>query len=178
MLNYTITTEKTWSRILGDLDETFRKWMVGVWNVACTLPPPRTARQSQTLAERRVQVTWRRGKRDYTLTMDRQSRAVDNLLVLQLAIEALRLNEKRGIAETLAEAYRQEFPALPAPGQTSATRPAGPYAVLHLQSDAPIEVCEAAYRALAKQAHPDAGGSHARMAALAEAIETIRKERA
>jgi hypothetical protein len=39
-------------------------------------------------------------------------------------------------------------------------------------------VCEAAYRALAKESHTDAGGSDERMRALNAAIEAIRKEKA
>jgi hypothetical protein len=177
--SYSITTDKTWSRILDDLDETFRKWGITSWNVQCDLPPTRTVRQNQTMQERRVMITWKRRDKQHSLTMDKQTRAVDNLLVLQLAIEALRLNEKRGIAATLAEAYRQEFPALPAPeyGRDNPA-PTAAYRTLFVQPDAPIEVCEAAFKALAKSAHPDTGGTSARFAAIVMAIEAIRKERA
>ena len=115
--------------------------------------------------------------------MSRQRRAVDNLLVCWLIIEALRLNEARGFTEQIAAVYRQEFPALPAPGQTGQpaaqpTRIDGAYALLHLRSTAPIEVCEAAYRALSKLFHPDVTGSSATQQSLNAAIETIRKEKA
>ena len=40
---------------------------------------------------------------------------------------------------------------------------------------APLDVAEAAYRALAKKAHPDAGGDPERFRRLTEAIEWIRK---
>lgn len=111
--------------------------------------------------------------------MAKQDRAVDNLRVLYLVVEALRLNESRGLAETAAAAYRQEYPALPAP--TSGTPPSvstGPYALLHVRNNAPIEVVEAAYRAMSKLFHPDRAGSSATQQALNEAIEVIRKERA
>jgi hypothetical protein len=49
--------------------------------------------------------------------------------------------------------------------------------VLHLSPDTPLPVAEAAYRALAKQAHPDAGGSSDQMQRLNAAIERVRKER-
>lgn len=180
-MSYRITTDKTWARILDDLEETFRKWPVRDWKVDCALPANRVARKLQTLEERLVTVIWWRKDRRFELRMARQDRAVDNLLVLQLVIEALRLNDKRGIAETLAEAYRQEYPALPAPGGVHVTQAeataATPYQRLSVLRSAPIEVCEAAYRALAKKAHPDAGGSVSEMAQLTAAIEAIRKER-
>jgi hypothetical protein len=54
-------------------------------------------------------------------------------------------------------------------------RAAGPWGVLHLAPGAPLDVAEAAYRALAKKAHPDAGGDPERFRRLTEAIEWIRK---
>lgn len=178
-VTYSLTTDKTWSRILDDLDETLRKWPAQLVRVECQLQANRTSRKQQTPAERRVSITWRRRGKERTLAMDTQGRAVDNLLVLQLVLEALRLNEKRGISEAVAEVYRQEFPALPAPREAPApTSVSGPYAVLHLQPGAPIEVCEAAYRALARRYHPDAGGdSDEQMTALNAAIAAIRKEK-
>ena len=51
------------------------------------------------------------------------------------------------------------------------------YVALGVLPSAPRAVIEAAYRALAKDAHPDVGGSEARMRALNAAIASIRKER-
>jgi curved DNA-binding protein CbpA len=51
------------------------------------------------------------------------------------------------------------------------------YVTLGVLPSAPRTVIEAAYRALAKGAHPDVGGSEARMQALNAAMATIRKER-
>ena len=48
---------------------------------------------------------------------------------------------------------------------------------LHVAPDAPLAVAEAAWRALSKSAHPDAGGSDAAMARLNAAIDTIRATR-
>ena len=49
-----------------------------------------------------------------------------------------------------------------------------PWQVLHLRPDAPSEVIEAAYRALAKRLHPDAGGSVVAMAAVNSAYDAVR----
>lgn len=51
-----------------------------------------------------------------------------------------------------------------------------PYAILRVEEGAPLAVCEAAYRALAKEYHPDRGGSPARFRRLTDAIERIRDE--
>jgi len=51
------------------------------------------------------------------------------------------------------------------------------YLTLGVLRSAPRAVIEAAYRALAKDAHPDVGGSEARMRVLNAAIASIRKER-
>lgn len=178
---YTVTTEKTWSRILDDLEESFRKWgsvQLG-WRVETVLAPRSATKVNQTQQERTVALHWKRRNKDYAITMKNQSRAVDNLLVIWLIVEALRLNEARGFAAQIAEVYRQEFPALPAPGQTSAVSPLAddPYTVLYLYPGAPLIVAEAAYKALARLAHPDAGGSEDVMASLNEAIAAIRKQR-
>ena len=179
---YHVTTDKTWARILDDIDESFRKWgnVAPGWRVDALLAPRSATKQNQTPEERTVTLHWQRKGKAYQIAMGRQWRAVDNLLVIWLIVETLRLNDARGYAQQVAEVYRTEFPALPAPGHASAAAaaPSGadPYRVLWVRVGAPLAVCEAAYRALAKQAHADAGGSDARMRELNAAIEAIRKE--
>lgn len=175
---YNLTTEKTWSETLDDLAETFRKWRVAKWSVEPANPGRRAANKHQSQQERMVTLRYTRRGNEVVLTMAKQDRAVDNLRVLYLVVEALRLNESRGLAETAAAAYCQEYPALPPP--TSGTPPGvstGPYALLHVRNNAPIEVIEAAYRALSKLFHPDRTGSTAVQQSLNAAIEAIRKER-
>jgi DnaJ-domain-containing protein 1 len=52
-----------------------------------------------------------------------------------------------------------------------------PYVVLGLWPGAPLVTCEAAYRALVKLVHPDAGGDPAAFRRLTAAIQGIRKRR-
>jgi len=52
--------------------------------------------------------------------------------------------------------------------------PADAYRTLHLRETAPAELVDAAFRVLAKTAHPDAGGSHERMLELAAARDACR----
>ena len=55
--------------------------------------------------------------------------------------------------------------------------PDSPYAVLGIRQDAPTLVVKAAYRALAKTAHPDAGGTAEQWKKIKEAYEQIMNER-
>lgn len=177
-MSYRLTTDKSWAATLDDLAETFRKWGVGRWAVEPTNPGRKASNRFQSREERTVLLTYTKSGRDVRLEMGAQDRAVDNLRVLYLVVEALRLNEARGLAASVADAYRQTYPALPAPASTASALPASShYATLGVQPGAALVVAEAAYRALAKAAHADAGGSDARMRELNGAIEAIRKER-
>lgn len=113
-----------------------------------------------------VVITYVKDEKNIVLEMNTQERAVDNFRVLFLAIEAMRLNEKRGIADTVAKAYLQ----LGAPSTFD------PYQILGLQKGLPISVYEAQYKELAKKNHTDLGGSPEKMKEINEAIATIRKE--
>ena len=99
--------------------------------------------------------------------MDKQQRATDNLRVLYLAVEAMRLNEKRGLGEIVESAYLQ----LAAPSQAI-----DPYELLEIRPDASLEVAEAVYKAKVRNIHPDRGGSSEHMKALNRAIDEIRKK--
>ena len=52
--------------------------------------------------------------------------------------------------------------------------PANAWRTLHLRETAPPELVDAAFRVLAKAAHPDAGGSHEQMLELAAARDACR----
>lgn len=49
------------------------------------------------------------------------------------------------------------------------------FALLHLDPSAPLEVIQAVWRALARHAHPDAGGNVERMKALNHAYDVARR---
>ena len=51
------------------------------------------------------------------------------------------------------------------------------WSTLHLRPGAPVEVVEAAYRALALLYHPDRGGDTDRMQEINAAIEGLRRAR-
>ena len=168
MKTYTISTRVSWDETLRELGETFRKWGIYEWTVSPVRPRARADRHYQTDEERTVTLIYTHGSgRDVRLTMDKQTRAQDNLRVLYLATEALRMNETRGIDNVIADAYLQ----LAAPSHVD------PWEVLGIRPDADIEIVHAAYKARAKTVHPDHGGSAEAMKDLNDAYDRIKKER-
>lgn len=166
MSSYTVRTDKSWQETMQELDETMSKWGIEEWDINY----PRGARLAgmrQTEADRTVILTYTKDSRPITLTMGTQARAVDNLRVLYLAIEAMRLNEKRGLGEVIQEAYLQ----LAEPDAAI-----DPYQVIGVRPDVSLKVAEAAYKVKVRTAHPDVGGSAEQMKKLNDAIEVIRKK--
>jgi len=84
-------------------------------------------------------------------------------------IEALRLAQQRGILDTLVMAGLAMLPA--------GAALVDPYELLGVRSDATNSVVDAAYRARARDLHPDAGGNNDAMRALNEARDKIKQER-
>lgn len=177
--------QKTWSELIQQLDDTKRKWGIGELTIANALPPKSRQKRYQSDDERTVTLGfafYSGGRREIKLVVKREQTATENLALIATALEMIRMAQVRGVSDLLVKLYRQMYP-LPAPAPLPP--PPGPapripphYAVLHLAPDAPLAVCEASYRALARTAHPDQGGSTAQMQRLNLAIETIRKERA
>lgn len=166
MSSYSLRTPLSYTRTLEDLAESFGKWRVQEWEVRPMRVDGRVSWYGR--AERAVTLRYfpRGASAPVVLTMDKQDRPQDNLRVLYLAIEAMRLNEARGISDVVRDAYMQ----LAAPA-----RERDPFEVLGVRSDAAPEIIEAAYRAAAKKAHPDAGGTDEQMAALNAAYEAVRR---
>lgn len=155
---YSINTRKTWEETLSDLHECFRKWGVEDWNawrigggapVALRWQPP--------------------GGNEVRLTMRNHAWAEDNIRVLFLAADAMRLNEARGIGAVMAEAYLQ----LAAPSAQT-----DPYQLLGVRPDAAMQDIEDMFRIKARRAHPDVeGGNNEAMKELNDAMERIKQER-
>jgi len=168
-MSYDLTTRKSWAETRAEFRETFRKWGINDWNIIANLTPTRAGNYYQREDERSVTLRYTsRGGQDVRLTMAKQARAVDNLRVLWLAVEAMRLNEARGIGEVLREAYAQ----LPAPANYC-----DPYEVLGVRPDADMADIDAVYRSRARRAHSDTGGSDEEMKELNAAMERIREDR-
>lgn len=159
MPKYHLSTSKTWAATIKDLDETFRKWGINRWSVEPTRQPKASERQAVTLRY------WRNNG-EVVLPMGKQWKAVDNLRVLYLAVEAMRMNELRGISDVVASAYAQ----LPVPKEAN-----DPYAVLRVDPAWSLAEIEGVWKARLKSNHPDRGGSTEMTAKLNAAMEEIRR---
>lgn len=95
------------------------------------------------------------------IAIDAYYRVRDNLAAIAATLEAMRAIERHGGAQILERAFTG-FAALSAPGKNW-------WDVLEVRPDASRDVIEANFRRLARDRHPDAGGSHEAMATLNEA---------
>lgn len=112
-------------------------------------------------------VYWRLPGEDMkVMAVDRYDRVADNLAAIAATLEAMRAIERHGGAEILKRTFTG-FAALAAPKDA--------YAILGLQPGATREDVEAAWKQEARKAHPDTGGSHARMAEVNAARDAIIK---
>lgn len=99
---------------------------------------------------------------------DRWATIEDNLQAIRLTVAALRGIGRWGAGEMVSAAFRG-FAALPEP------RGEGWWTVLGVEPDADRARVEAAYRRLAKDRHPDAGGGADAFRALADAYERAKE---
>ena len=101
------------------------------------------------------------------MAIDRYDRIADNLAAIAATLEAMRAIERHGGAQILDRAFTG-FEALPAPNDFRT--------VLQLTEKATREQAQARYRQLAKERHPDCGGTEAQMAELNWAWQTAQRE--
>lgn len=94
-----------------------------------------------------------------------------NIQAIHHIIEARRVELRYGGLAIVRQTFRS-FIALPAPNNNPW------WDVLQVRSDASRETIEANYKRLARDRHPDAGGSDAAMAELNRARDEALKERA
>jgi hypothetical protein len=140
------------------------QWTQGSYLIECAAQPRYTTHFADK-ADRAVSVTFTAGDHvDRTVTVDRFERPVDNLWALAIGLDAVRLNELRG----LDDVARQVYQALPAP------KARDPWEVLGLRSDADEDAIDAVYRAKAKRMHPDAGGDPEAFKVLQAAYEAVK----
>ncbi len=113
-----------------------------------------------------VAVYFRLGGKDTVLACDKWDRVADNIAAIAKHVEALRGIDRWGVG-TAAQAFAG-YQQLPSPEQW--------WQVLSVSERATADEINAAYRRLARSAHPDTGGSTAAMARLnAARDEGMRK---
>lgn len=118
---------------------------------------------------------WERNGKPEVIACDSWSTVGENIRAIGQAVDALRQLERCGASEILNRAFTG-FSALPA--ASGATGPRTWREVLGLDGAGPrtVEQVEAAYRRLARERHPDAGGSHEAMLELNAAREDALRE--
>lgn len=161
---YRIRTDKSWSATNQELRRCFDQWGVHEWAVEANVPRQRSASWNLTKLEAAVTVVFTKDGRQIVLSLDTQSRPVDNLRALYLCLEDMRMLDARGLAQTAQSAYMQ----LAAP---KAER--DPYEVLGLRPGATAEEINGIWRIKSRSAHPDAGGSNEAMAELNAARDAL-----
>ena len=116
-----------------------------------------------------VAVYFQRGQRTTVMARDAYWSVHDNLRSIGLAVEHLRGMERHGGAQMMDRAF-EGFTALP--------EPKGWREILGFPKDANpgLEAINTFWRNAARQAHPDVGGSHARMAEVNAARDQAMKE--
>jgi hypothetical protein len=108
---------------------------------------------------------------DRVLACDRYTRLPDNMAAIAAHIEGMRATERHGVG-TIEQAFAG-YTALPAAPQVEW------WLVLQVPRSAPLESIDAAYRELAKRAHPDLhGGNENEMMRLNVARDAARAEKA
>lgn len=175
---------KTWAELMSDINETARKWNRAI-SIVCAVPPRKRNNLTwQPEEERTVEASfiWQ-SVGVVRIVMKREDTARENLAKVAIAIETIRLTEVRDVNQIVVKFYWQMYPQEPTirvttSGTSGSLRVPSHYALLHVTPSAPLAVCEASYRALAKLVHPDQGGSVLEMQKLNSAIEFIRKEKA
>ncbi len=198
------TTKKTWLEVKKSLDETYNKWtnielpgftiITPVQIDGKPLPRGWATKPGMTDADRAVTVEFiwhdrmERVQRKVRITANKGPRPLDNLARIANAIETMRLAEGRSTHKIMMQLYRQMYPEArtqepPRQPPSKQAPSSGPYATLHIANDAPLEVAEAAYKALARIYMPQITVNQAshdspanlQMKALNLAIEQIRE---
>lgn len=161
-----------WSATLEDLDRCFDRWGVTEWSVDPPFVTPADQRSHYYDPEQaRVTIIWKnRDGIPVKMSVATFDNYQQNFRAAYLNVDSMRMVERRGGEEAMRGAYM----ALPSPGSPPQR---DPYEVLGIRPDAPREIAEAAYKALSKRAHPDAGGSEEAMEELNVAIARVRDER-
>lgn len=136
-----LSTKKSWTRLLQDLQATMRKWGIKDW-----LPPT----FQDSLDKRRVQVRYAVQGKWVELNSHRFRTPEQNLAAICEALDSVRKAQQRGLGELLAVAA--QVYALPA---------GDPAALLTVIGATPAMTSEerlTAFREAQKRTHPDHGG--------------------
>lgn len=158
-----LNTNKTPEETRADIEDVFRKWGIEEYRM-----PPR----GKGSYDESALIIFYVNDEKHELKCSRFQRYRQNLRALYLILDELRLAHERGI---LSELARAAVAFLPAGSVETRKRPW--YEVLQVTPTTSPEVAKASYQALAKQRHPDGGGSDEAMRELNAAWEEFEAAR-
>lgn len=167
---YTVTYERAIRHLVDELRRMGARGVV----ISTNVPIRRDGLPYSDFAKRRIDnpgvavyFTRKGDGGQQVIACDKYVRVEENVRACGLTIEALRAIERAGASELLDRAF-QGFKALPAAGEgTSASW----WNVLGVHPQADLATAQRAYRDLARQHHPDAGGDAGTMAMINRAWE-------
>ncbi len=141
-----LTTTKTWTKLIEEVIEEFRKW--GVHRNDLVLPKYRESTNTGSVL---IEFVWsNEWKKVACSRFGREHKGPErNLCALKEVIRSTRLADQRGIGKVLAD--MSSLLSLPDPNN--------PYTVLGVTPGADVESVKHAYHAAVKVAHPDKGGN-------------------
>lgn len=125
------------------------------------------AQQAKTLADPGVAVYFKIAGKPRVLACDRWNSAADNMAAIAGHVEAIRACDRYGVG-SIEQAFAG-YTALPPDAATDW------WLVLGVSPNATRDQIEEAYRRLAREAHPDTGGSHDAMSRINTARDAARK---
>lgn len=107
---------------------------------------------------------------EYVVPVDSYTTVAENIQAAGYVISSLRTLERHG-GQMIFQTVTGNLKALPAPGETAGAKW---YDVLEVSPTASWETIEASYKAKAKKAHPDTGGSPEQWHILKTAFEQAK----
>lgn len=148
-----------------------------VLSTNCELRLDGRPRANQEPADPGVAVYFERKGRQMVFACDKYDRVKDNIRAVGKTIEALRGIERWGTGDMMERAFTG-FEQLPGPDAVSKRHWRQVFGIARGETARPITrlTIEAMYRALARERHPDHGGSDALMAELNRAREEAMEE--
>lgn len=170
-IRYINPSRSTWNENVERLKELMEDWGIPFEDYRVDAGcEPQYRNRAMYVRERWARVTYRpRGAvASVTMQLDSQDTAARNLNSIVVTLEAIRMQERRGLGAITASHYL----ALEAP-QTERD----PYEILQARPDADRDTIDALYRLKAKQTHPDAGGTAEAFEQVARAKERIYASR-
>lgn len=110
--------------------------------------------------------------KDRVLACDKWDTVAGNIAAIAAHVDAIRRQERYGVG-TMEQAFAG-YAALPPPS-TENKRPWWRVLGYDIPDQLTVDECEARYRSLARERHPDNGGSHEQMSELNSAVAEARQ---